>query len=348
MRIAIIGCGAMGTILGAYLAKNGKTVEMIDNNAYHVNKMREDGAKVIGYDNFQVPVNAILPSEMRGIYDIVFLFTKQTSNHIVLPHLLNYIDENSVVCTLQNGVPETAVSEIIGKERTTGGTTNWSATFVEPGISELTQDLEKTPYLFEIGEIDGKITDRINTIAEILGTMGKPTKISTELMASRWSKVVLNACVSGMSAVCGITFGEVLDNDKSRACAIHIGYEVKKACEAEGYNLPLFNGKYSLDGLALENQEMFEEVQRLFIDLYSIVKGGKASMLQDLEKGMVTEVTMINGHVSKTGAKYGIPTPFNNKVVEIVQKIEKGEITYSLDNLNFFDDGLFKFAKLSL
>ena len=83
---------------------------------------------------------------------------------------------------------------------------------------------------------------------------------------------------------------------------------------------------------------MFEEIQQLFIDLYSIAKGGKASMLQDLEKGIVTEVAMINGYVSKIGAKHGIPTPFNDKVVNIIQKIEQGELTYSPDNLKYFDD----------
>ena len=241
MRIAIIGCGAMGTILGAYITKNGRVVEMIDNNEAHISKMKATGAEIIGHDNFKVPVKALLPHEMDGIYDVVFLFTKQTANPIVLPHLLKFLDENSVVCTLQNGVPETSVAEVVGTARTVGGTTNWSATFKGPGVSELTQDLNKTPYLFEIGEIDGKITDRINTISEILGLMGRPTKISTKIMESRWSKVVLNACVSGMSAVCGMTFGEVLDNDKARACSIYIGHEVKLACEAEGYKLQPFN-----------------------------------------------------------------------------------------------------------
>ena len=63
---------------------------------------------------------------------------------------------------------------------------------------------------------------------------------------------------------------------------------------------------------------------------------GKASMLQDLEKGLKTEVNMINGYVSKTGQKHGIPTPYNDKVVEIVRNIEDGKLELTMDNLELF------------
>ncbi|MCL2367920.1 MAG: ketopantoate reductase family protein [Oscillospiraceae bacterium] len=340
-RIAIVGCGALGTILGAYLTKHGCDVEMIDNYKAHVDAMNEKGASVVGTANFTVPVKAKLPEEMTGIYDIVFLLTKQTANDIVLTNLLPHLDENSVVCTLQNGAPEPFVAQYVGDKRTVGGATIWSATFEEPGVSRLTQDLSNTEYLFEIGEIDGQITPRIKEIAAILELMGRPTKITDSLMASRWGKLVNNACVSGMSAVCGATFGEVLDHPISRACVSYIGREVKRCANAEGYTLAPIAGKFPLDSLELTDKAMFEENQAMFVTMYSIVKGGKASMLQDLEKGLVTEVRMINGYVSDTGKKHNIPTPFNDMVVEIVSRIEAGEIPYSMDNLKYFDRAWF-------
>jgi len=348
MRIAILGCGSMGTILGAYLTKNGQglEVEMVDSFKDHVDAMNEKGATVVGTANFTVKVTAKTPEQMQGIYDVVFLFTKQLANETVLTNLLPHLNENSTVCTLQNGVPEPNVAHYVGESRTVGGASIWSATFETLGVSRLTQDLEKTAALFELGEMDGSITPRIKKIAEILERMGRPTKITENLMASRWGKLVNNACVSGMSAVCGATFGEVLDHPVSRACVSYIGREVKQCCEAEGYKLPLMGGQYSLDSLALKNQAMFEENQRMFVELYSIVRGGKASMLQDLEKGKGTEVRMINGFVSQAGDKHGIETPFNDKVVEIVSRIEKGEIPYSMDNLKYFDKSLFEFKNL--
>ena len=348
MKIAIIGCGAMGTILGVYLTKAGYPVEMVDNYEAHVNAMNEKGATVTGTVDLNVKVKAITPNQMEGIYDVVFLFTKQTANDIVLPNLLKHLDENSTVCTLQNGVPEPYVAKYVGEERTVGGAVLWSATFIEPGVSQLTQDIDKTDHLFEIGEISGEITPRIQKVANILNDMGRPTHITEGLMASRWGKLVNNACVSGMSAVCGATFGEVLENPVSRACVSYIGREVKVCCEAEGYKLPVLGATFDPETLALSDQAMFEENNRLFMELYRVAWPAKASMLQDLEKGNKTEVKMINGFVCQTGDKHGIETPFNDKVVEIVSRIEAGELTYSMDNLNLFEKSMFEFENTDM
>lgn len=345
MRIAIVGSGAMGTILGAFLARKGYNLELVDTNKEHVDALNEHGAKIIGTQEFTVSVTAITPDQMSGIYDLAILFTKQTANHIVLPSLLSFLNEDSIVCTLQNGVPEPSVASYVGVQRTIGGASNWSATFEGPGVSNLTQDLENTASSFDLGEMGGSITPRVREVANILGEIGRPVKLADSLMASRYGKLVLNACVSGMSAVCGITFGEVLENPIARACVSHISNEVKKICEANGYKLPIVLG-YSMDTLALKDQAMFEENGRMFMELYQPAWSGKASMLQDLEKGLSTEVKMINGFVSDGGRQHGIPTPFNDKVVEIITKIEQGELTYSVDNLKLFPEELFVFKNI--
>ena len=234
MKVAILGCGAMGTVLGAYMTKNGCDVEMIDSYQAHVEALNEKGAHIVGTVDFTVPVKAITPEQMEEIYDIVFLFTKQTANDVVLPNLLPHLGPDSTVCTLQNGVPEPYVASYVGESRTVGGTVLWGATFVSPGVSELTQDLSRNDHLFEIGEMDGSIGDRIRKVADVLGYMG-PTAVSDSLMASRWGKLINNACMSGMSAACGATFGGVLDNDVARACLSYLGREVKQCCEAAGY-----------------------------------------------------------------------------------------------------------------
>ena len=122
MRTAILGCGAMGTVLGAYLNKNGHDTILIDNYKDHVKALNKKGARVIGCGDLTVPVKAITPDLMEGKYDLVFLLTKQTANKEVLSHLLPFLKADSTVCTLQNGVPEPSVASIIGKEKTVGGT----------------------------------------------------------------------------------------------------------------------------------------------------------------------------------------------------------------------------------
>lgn len=343
MKLAILGCGAMGTVLGAYMTKNGCPVDMIDSYQAHVDALNAKGAHIVGTVDMVVPVKAITPEQMDGIYDIVFLFTKQLTNSEVLTKLLPHLGPDSTVCTLQNGVPEPFVAEYVGQARTVGGTVLWGATFQSPGVSELTQDISKSDHLFEIGEMDGSIGERIRTVAAALEHMG-PTKVSDSLMASRWGKLVNNACMSGMSAVCGCTFGEVLDDPVSCACLSYLGREVKECCEAEGYQLPHLLGMPTPpDYLALKDQAMFDESQRRFLEMYEGLRPAKASMLQDLEKGRLTEVRMINGYVCQTGDKHGIDTPFNDKVVEIVSKIEEGKLPLDKSNLELFDKKLFEF-----
>lgn len=333
----------MGTVMGAYMTKNGCNVEMVDSYTDHVEALNRHGAHIVGTVDMTVPVKAITPEQMEGIYDIVFLLTKQTANSTVLPSLLPHLGPDSTVCTLQNGIPEPYVAQHVGEARTVGGTVLWGATFVAPGVSELTQDLSRNDHLFEIGEINGSIGPRIHKVAEILGFMG-PAAVSDRLMSSRWGKLINNACMSGMSAVCGATFGGVLDNAIARACLSYLGEEVKRCGRAAGYELPdvLLHGQSS-ETLDLLDRAMFDANQEMFLTMYSDMRTAKASMLQDLERGKQTEVGMINGYVCQTGDEYGIDTPFNDKVLEIVTNIERGG-PLSMDNVKLFDPKLFRYG----
>lgn len=341
MRTAILGCGAMGTVLGAFMTKNGSDVDFIDSYKDHVDALNAHGAHIVGTVDFTVPVKALLPEQMEGTYDLVILFTKQTANEAVLTNLLPHLSADSTVCTLQNGVPEPYVAKYVGEHRTVGGAVLWSATFEGLGVSRLTQDLSNLDHYFDVGEINGEITPRIQKVAEVLSLMGC-TNVTDSLMASRWGKLVNNACMSGMSAACGTTFGGVLENSKARACLSYLGNEVKRCCEAEGYQMPLLVFGHSPDSLDIKDQAQFEVNQKMFTDMYQVALPAKASMLQDLEKGKVTEVTMINGYVSEVGRKHGIPTPFNDTVVKIVQGIEQGKLPLSMENLSLFDDEWFR------
>ena len=343
MKIAVLGCGAMGTVIGAYISQAGVSVEMIDNYQAHVDAMNQEGAHIIGTVDKVIPVKAITPEQMSGIYDVVFLLTKQTANPAVLPRLLSYLGPDSVVCTLQNGVPEPSVASYVGEDRTIGGTMLWGATFIEPGISELTQDITKCDHLFELGQMDGKIGPRLEKAAKVLGKMG-PVKLTDTLMASRWGKLVSNACMSGMSAVCGCTFNDVLENPKARACLSYMGREVDRCCRAAGYRLPTLLSSQPPESLAFDSQEGFRDCQVMFMRMYDGLRPAKASMLQDLEKGRKCEVHMINRFVCDTGDQYGIETPFNDVAVEVISRIEAGELPLSMGNLDFFDDQLFEYV----
>ena len=137
MKTAIYGAGSLGTVLGAYLAKAGVDVDLITRNREHVDALNRDGAKIIGTVNMTVPVHALTPDEMTEKYELIILLTKQLDNVNVLKKLQKNMTDDCIVCTLQNGLPELSVSEVVGEDRTMGCTVAWGATLHGKGVSEL-------------------------------------------------------------------------------------------------------------------------------------------------------------------------------------------------------------------
>ena len=122
MNVAIYGAGAMGTVLGAYITKAGYEIDLINRNKDHVEGLNQNGAKIIGKIEFNQPVKALLPENMKTKYDIILLMTKQRYNKEIVKSLVPYLNDKGVICTMQNGLPELSVAEIIGKDRTIGCT----------------------------------------------------------------------------------------------------------------------------------------------------------------------------------------------------------------------------------
>ena len=119
-KIAVYGAGAMGTVLGALLTKTGADVTLITRNQSHVDGLNKNGAKILCKavgSEMTIPVYAITPSEITEEYDLIFLMTKQRENEKTANFLLDYLKEDGVLCTTQNGLPEQLLSEIIGEEK---------------------------------------------------------------------------------------------------------------------------------------------------------------------------------------------------------------------------------------
>lgn len=333
MRVAIYGAGSLGTILGAYISKAGVAIELINRNKAHVEALQTQGAKVVGTVEFTQPVVAYTPAEMSGAYDIIFLMTKQQHNPEVVAMLRPYLAEDGVLVTFQNGLPEVQIAEILGEERVLGCTVAWGATLQSPGVCELTSAPDALS--FSLGAITEKKNKHFDYVKELLEKMGT-VDVEENFLGTRWSKLLINAAFSGMSAVLGCTFGEAAGPKESRRIVQALIKECIDVCQAGGIRIEPVQGKDIVKLLDYSNA--LKRAFSFFIIPIAIRKHAKlkASMLQDLEKGKLTEVDAINGAVSVTGRKVGCPTPMNDRVVEIIHRIEQGELRPCRDNLRLF------------
>lgn len=330
MRAAIYGAGSLGTILGAYITKNGGEVELINRNKAHVEALRKNGATVTGTVNFTQKVTAYTPEEMSGRYDIIFLMTKQQHNREVVAFLKDYLAEDGVIVTLQNGIPELLIGEIVGEERVLGCTVAWGATMKEPGVCELTSAPDSLT--FSLGSLQAQPNKHLADVKALLELMGS-VEIDKNFIGSRWSKLLINSAFSGMSAVLGCTFGEAAGNKASRRVVQALIKECIDVCAAGNIRIEPVQGKDIVKLLDYKNR--IKKAFSFFIIPIAIRKHAllKASMLQDLEKGKKSEVDAINGVVSTFGRKVGVPTPMNDAVVNVIHQIEDGKLTPSFDNL---------------
>lgn len=317
-----MGAGSVGTIMGAYLSKAGERVELIDVNQKHVQKLNERGATIVGTLNEKIPITALTPEEMTGTYDLILLLTKQGANEQVLHHLNPYLREDSIILSLQNGVPEESLANILGEERVIGGSVEFGATWVEPGVSELTTAASSfKKNAFQIGELDGSLTERVQQVQKVLNHIGH-TVISDNLIGTKWSKLLVNVAMSGMSAALGCTYGDIIKNETALESAVMLADETLKTGTAAGVEFTELAGVHVGVFAVDEDQSNLSQVMEITKQAFTPQSRLKASMLQDLEKGRKTEIDYINGFISAKGKDIGVNTPYNDTVVQLIHDAE--------------------------
>lgn len=335
MRCAIYGAGSLGTVLGAYMSKAGQPVELVNRNQAHVQALREKGAHIKGTVDFTTPVNAIFPEEMSGKYDVIFLMTKQLFNEEVVAFLKPMLSEQGVIVTLQNGIPEPDIANIVGQNHTMGCVVEWGATLSAPGESTLTSSPDSLS--FHTGKMEGITDEQARLVKELLETMC-PVYMEENLLGARWSKLLINATFSGLGTVIGGLFGDVSEDKAARKVAVRCMKECIDVGHAAGAVFAPVQGK--------DITKLFYykgALKRAFAEFLLPIamkkhRGIEPSMLQDLKHGKPCEIDAINGVVCKWGKKCGVPTPINDRIVEVVKKEQAGELSPSKDNIRLFDD----------
>jgi len=305
-RIGIIGVGAIGSVVGGLLTKAGHDVTLIDQWPDHVEAMKKVGLRLSGTcGEHLIPVRALQLCELQSVaepFDAVFIAVKSYDTEWAVALGLQYLRKpDGVIVDFQNGINDERVAGAAGRERCLGCVITIGAGMYEPGHAIRT---DRSQIGFKIGEHDGKVTERAERLAKIMCDVA-PTKVTTSLWGERWSKLSVNCMANGLAGLSGLGSAEVRTRDGVRRVAIHLAAEGRLLADLE--------------------RDMAERAKEL--------AGGRPSLLQDVLRGRRTEVEYLNGYVSEQGRQVGIPTPFNDKVVELITRVPPGTLKPDPRNL---------------
>jgi 2-dehydropantoate 2-reductase len=210
------------------------------------------------------------------------------------------------------------IAAIVGDENLVVGTVEWGATNL--GAGHLAQT---TRAPFVIGEPEGSTRDRTRLLAEVLETVAD-VRITENISGQVWSKLLVNSAFSGLGAVSGLLYSEVVADPAGREAALAVWREGYDVGVAQGITMDEVLG-VPADSLVVRGPEDRQRADEALELAMGYAGATKASMLQDLERGTKTEVDVINGGVVQRGREYGVETPLNARVVELMHIMEQGE-----------------------
>lgn len=311
MKIVMLGAGALGSTIGGTLAMGGNDVHFVDMWQEHVDLNNKDGLHMTNEkEDWYVRVDARTTADTIGEADLVIVLVKSFATKQAVEQLkqTNVIGKNTLVMSLQNGLGnEETIASVIGSENVISGKTYVGGRLIQAGyISAGVQG--KWTY---IGELNGEITDRIQTVCNVFNDAGLLCEVSDNIKGLIWDKLLINVAAGALCGITRLPYGPLYEEDYIKdvaVAAIQEGIQVAKAA-----------------GVVLKS----EDPQYPWVAASEGLPGTfKTSILQSLELKRPTEIDFINGSIVEWGKKYGIATPVNQTLVACVKGIEKYILKY--------------------
>ena len=333
-RIAVLGAGAIGSVIGGYLTRAGHDVTLIDQWAAHVEAMKENGLRITSEEEkFAVSVKAMHLAEVSAAFepfDAVFLCVKSYDTVWSVHFMLPYLAPTGVIISAQNAVNDELIAPIAGFTRGIGCVITLGAGIYEPAHAIRTSS--GTRLAFTLGELNGMSTGRVNRLAEIMSNIG-PSKVTTNLWGQRWSKLATNSMANPMAALTGLGSATVRTTPGVVEATIKLGAEVVRVGKALGIEIEPINGIPADDYESAGDGEKMEDVKTRLAAGAGELREGRPSMYQDVLKGRRTEIEYLNGYVARRGQDVGVPTPLNEAMTRLIKKVERGELQSDVSNI---------------
>jgi len=315
MKVAVIGCGAIGGLFLGYLSDKGINISGIarqsQRQAFIGQGLLIDGAR--GQKEYKVKSD----TQLRERVDLAIFATKINDIEEAIEANLNYL-KGAVVLSTQNGIAaDYILSKYFPKENIATGIVMFGATFSPPN---------KIIHNFEGELVIGNIfNNEINSFEKVKELLAKAFTVSylDNIRGAKYLKVFinLNNCIP---AVVGLSIQESFADLELAELAIKLNreaFEVVTKSNIELESLPTYP-KERLQGLVSmppgEASKLFSKIMTSLSD-----KPLYGSILQSIKRGKKSEVDYINGEIVNLAKKNNLEAPLNEKIVELVHKVEK-------------------------
>jgi 2-dehydropantoate 2-reductase len=311
MRIVVIGPGAMGCLLAAFLSRKQKDVCLLDKNEERAKKIRRKGVRVEGVSGkWHAKIFATHDVKEFGSADLIIICTKAYDTRQAIERARDIVDENTYIMTLQNGIGNyEVIAEMVGSEKVIAGITSHGSTLLGEGYVRHAGKGETV-----IGRVDGRVTAFMRNIRRVFDRASIETRISKDITSIIWSKLIINTGINALAAITRLRNGRLIEFDGARWIMREAIREAVEVADRKGIRL-IF--------------DPFKKVEYVC----RATAGNIASMLQDVIRKKRTEIDFINGVIVREGRALGISTPVNELLLSVVSVIEQG-YNESVDSLS--------------
>ncbi len=322
----------MGGSIGAWLHRAGRDVLLVDSDEEHVAAIRRDGLRIVGpVDSFTRQMAAATPAALERStgdtivgpgdprFECVLLCVKAHHTHDAVRQLAPHVAEDGYVVSVQNGLNEREIADIVGAERTIGCFVNFGADVMAPGVV-----MRGNRGAVVVGELDGRRTERLAAVHGLLRLFEPDAIASDNIHGFLWGKLAYGAILFA-TALAEASIADVLDSEPHRPTLIELGREVMRVAEALGVSPEAFDG---FDPAAFHptapDEKARESLDRL-VAFNRMSAKTHSGVWRDLAvRKRKTEVDAQIAVIADLGSEKGVPTPVVRRLVDLIHGVEEG------------------------
>ena len=338
-KIAIMGAGALGSYVGAFLARDGEDVTLVDMWPEHVETIKQQGLRASGSQgDFTVPIQAVHITDAQAIqepFDYAIISVKSYDTEWATHFIKRYVAPEGFFVSLQNCWNDPMIGSIVGNGSEVGCiASHIEVALWEPGhvIRGGAVGRDSGHHVFRVGEQDGRITPRVENVARLLDSIDG-AYATDNLWGERWAKLCQNSMGNAISAMSGLGSQDMALDSRCRLIRIHLAKEGAKVGLAMGLNVVDMDGHPATTWADADRGDVFEELDGDLSNRKGRVNW-LASMAQDVKKGRRSEIDQMNGLVSAKGREVSVPTPFNDAIVDAMHGIDDGSLDPGSSNID--------------